>query len=283
MSEQALDRGALRDMHGPSAFAGSARRFFHLTWLIAKTEFRLTYFGSVLGYLWSLMRPLLMFGVLYAVFTQVVRFGDDIPNYPVLLLLNIVCFNFFTEVTGAAVTSVLQRENLVRKMQFPRIVIPLSVVITALLNLLVNLIAVFAFVLAYGVQPRWSWLLFPLALLPIILTATGVALLLSALYVRFRDVAPIWSVASTALFYGTPILYVIDKVPAGFRSLVLANPIAASLEQMRAWVIDPGAPGVAAVMGGALAGLIPLAVVAVVCAVGLWVFDHEAPLIAERV
>jgi ABC-2 type transport system permease protein len=238
MAEQTLDRGALRDMHGPAAFAGSTRRFVHLTWLIAKTEFRLTYFGSVLGYLWSLMRPLLMFGVLYVVFTQVVRFGGDIPNYPVLLLLNIVCFNFFTEVTQTAVTSVLQRENLVRKMQFPRIVIPLSVVLTALLNLLVNLLAVFAFVLAYGVEPRWTWLLFPLALLPIVLTAAGVALLLSALYVRFRDVAPIWSVASTALFYGTPILYVIDKVPSGFRPLALANPIAASLEQMRAWVID---------------------------------------------
>ncbi len=266
----------------PSAIGDDARRFLSLTYTLAATDFKLRFFGSALGYVWSLMRPLLLFGVLYVVFSQIVDFGGDIPNYPVLLLLNVVLFSFFTEATTNSVQSVLQRENLVRKMHFPRIVIPLSVVLTALLNLVVNLIAVLGFILAYGVEPRWTWLLLPVALVPLVAFTTGVAMLLSALYVRFRDVAPIWAVGSTALFYATPVLYVIDKVPEDFQRILMANPVAATLEQVRAWVIDPAARGPVEVMGGWLGFAVPVAVLVGVCALGLWIFDREAPLIAER-
>ena len=119
---------------GPSAVAGGARRFFNLLWVMAVTEFKLTFHGTSLGYLWSLARPLLMFGVLLAVFTQVFRFGDDVKDYPALLLLNIMLFSLFSEATQRAVTSVMYRENIVRKAQFPRLVIPLSTVLTELLR-----------------------------------------------------------------------------------------------------------------------------------------------------
>lgn len=269
----------LRDIRGPSAFGGPWRRFVHLTWLIASTEFRLTYFGSALGYLWSLMRPLMLFGVLYVVFSQIVDFGDDIRNYPVLLLLNIVCFTFFQEATSTAVSSVLQRESLVRKMHFPRMVIPLSVVLTACLNLAVNLVAVFGFVLAYGVDVRWTWLLLPLGLIPLIVFTLGVAMTLSALYVRFRDVAPIWAVSATALFYGTPVLYAIDTVPDSAREYVLYNPIACILEQLRKWIIDDRARGFADILGGQW--WVPVAIFLAVVAAGFAIFDREAPRIAE--
>ena len=271
----------LREIRGPGALGGSWRRFVHLTWLIASTEFRLTYFGSALGYLWSLMRPLMLFGVLYVVFSQIINFGDDIVNYPVLLLLNVVCFSFFQEATGIAVTSVVQRESLVRKMHFPRLVIPLSVVLTAALNLAVNLVAVLGFVLAYGVDPTWTWLLLPVGLVPLMVFTLAVSMLLSSLYVRFRDVAPIWTVIATALFYGTPVLYAIDKVDASAREYLMFNPIAAVLEQLRHWVIDPGSPGAVQAAGGWGGLSITIAIFVVVCVLAAWVFNREAPRIAE--
>jgi ABC-2 type transport system permease protein len=271
-----------REIRGPSAFGGGWRRFLYLTWMIGLTEYRLTYFGSVLGYLWSLMRPLMLFGVLYVVFSHVLRFGGDIKDYPVLLLLNLVLFNFFTDATGRSVEAVVESEALVRKMHFPRLVIPLSRVLTATLNLLLNLVAVFVFVLAYGVHPGWTWLLLPVLLLPLIALTSAVAMLLSSLYPRFRDVAPIWAVVSTILFYGTPVLYVIDKVPESFRRLVLANPIACILEQTRRWIVDTHARGAADLIGGPAWALIPAAVFVAICVLGVWVFDHEAPRVAER-
>src|SRR5437588_4706265 len=170
----------LREVRGPSALAGDRRRFFNLIWLISSTDFKLTYFGSVLGYLWSLVRPLMFFGVLYLVFAVIVNFGKGIQDFPVLLLMNIVLISFFQEATGSSITSVLTRENLVRKMHFPRLVIPLSTVLTALINFGLNLLAVFVFMLAYGVEPRLTWLLFGVVLVPLVMLATGFAMLLSA-------------------------------------------------------------------------------------------------------
>ncbi|MBA3305920.1 MAG: ABC transporter permease [Thermoleophilaceae bacterium] len=279
MSSTALPR----QIRGPSAFGGGLRRTLYLTWIIGLTEYRLTYFGSALGYLWSLMRPLMLFGVLYVVFSEIVDFGDDIVNYPMLLLFNIVLFNFFTDASTKAVTSVVDREAIVRKMHFPGMVIPFARVLSGGLNLAVSLIAVFLFLLAYGLNPRWTWLLLPLLLVPLVLLTLGVAMLLSALYVRFRDVAPIWAVLSTALFYGSPVLYAIDKVPEQYRQmLMLVNPLADILEQGRRWVIDPNADGAIAAAGGGAWILVPIAVGTAVCALGVWVFNREAPRIAER-
>jgi ABC-2 type transport system permease protein len=271
-----------RPVRGPSAYGGGGRRFLHLTWLIALTEFRLTYFGSMLGYFWSLARPLLLFGVLYLVFSEIVRFGENIPSYPVVLLLNIVLFSFFAEATQNSVQSVVNRENLVRKMHFPRMVIPLATVLTAAFNLALNLLAVFVFVLAYGIEPRWTWLLLPLLLIPLVALTAGAAMLLSSLYVRFRDVSPIWGVFSQLLFWGSPVFYTIEVAPDGVRRALLLNPLADILEQARRWVIDPAAPTAVEAIGGWGWLLAPVAILVAVCALGLWVFDREAPRIAER-
>jgi ABC-2 type transport system permease protein len=274
--------GELREVGGPSSLGGGWRRFFSLLWLMAATEFKRTYFGTVLGYLWSLVRPLLLFAVLLFVFTQIFRVGSNVPNYPVLLLLGIVLFSFFQEASNNAVTAVVSQESVVRKTQFPRLVIPLSVVVTGVFNLCVNLIVVFVFILAWGVDPTWTWLLFPVALLLLFAFTAGISMMLSALYVRYRDVAIIWSVLATVLFYGTPILYPIEIVPDQYQNFILLNPLAPIFEQVRVWVLDPTAP-TAVEAAGSVASLIPAAAIFVaVCVLGAWVFAREAPRIAEE-
>src|SRR4051794_17594028 len=164
---------------GPSALSGGWSRFFHLTWTLAVHEFKLRFFGSVLGYFWQLMRPLMLFGVLYAVFSLFFEVGDDVRFFPIALLLGIVLFNFLAESTTGSVRSLVSRESLVRKIEFPRLAVPMSTVLTAVFNLLLNLLPVFIFLLAAGGRPRWSWLELPFLLVLLVLFVSGLAMLLS--------------------------------------------------------------------------------------------------------
>ena len=267
----------------PSAFGGDLRRMLGLTWMLAVTDFKLRYFGSVLGYVWTLMRPLMLFGVLYFVFSQVFSIGDDIQYYPVYLLTSIVLFTYFSETTAGGVQCLIARENLLRKMHFPRIAIPISVSLSALFNLALNLIAVLVFAIGSGVQPRLSWLQFPFLVLALTLLAIGFAMLLSVLYVRFRDIQPIWDVVLQITFYASPVLYVIAMLPDSIeREMMAANPLAAILTQMRHAVLDPTAPSSAEVIGADARLLIPFGLVALVFCLGLWTFNREAPRIAEN-
>ena len=270
----------LRDVRGPSALGGGRRRALDLLLLISVSEFRRAYLGTALGYLWSLGRPLLLFGVLLTVFTQAFNLGDRVRDYPVLLLLGIVLFSFFQEATTQAVPSIVGHEAVVRKTQFPRLVIPLSVVLTALFNLAVNLVVVLGFLIAFGVTPRWSWLGLPLILAALAVLTTAVATTLAAMYPRFRDTGIIWGVAVTALFYATPVLYPLDIVPSGLRSLLALNPLSPLFELARKWVVDPGAPGPVSVADGTW--FVPLAIFLALCALAVWVFRREAPRIAEE-
>jgi ABC-2 type transport system permease protein len=248
---------------------------------MAATEFRRSYLGTALGYLWSLGRPLMLFGVLLTVFTQAFNLGDRVTNYPMLLLFNIVLFSFFQEATSQAVTSIVTQESVVRKTQFPRLVIPLSVVLTSVFNLAVNLVVVLVFLLVSGVSPVWTWLLLPLVLGLLLILTAAVAVLLSALYPRFRDTGIIWGVAATALFYATPVLYPIEIVSGTLRDIISINPLAPLFELARKWVIDPDAAGPVAA-GGSLALAVAAAIFVAVCVAAAWVFQREAPRIAEE-
>ena len=285
MSATVTPPPGIRPIRGPSAVGGDWRRFVSLVWTLAVTEFRLKFFGSVLGYFWQLMKPLMLFGVLFFVFTELVRIGGDVRFYPAVLLTGIVIYTFFAEVTGASVGSVINRENLVRKIQFPRLVIPLSVVLTGLFNFVLNFAAIFVFMVASGVEIRWSWLQFiPLVLILGIL-CTGIAMGLSALFVRYRDIGPIWDVALPIAFYGSPVLYPIEVV--GERSmtiqhLMLCNPLAAILQQSRHALIDPNAQTAAEAIGGAPRLLIPAGILVLICVLGYVVFERSAAHIAEE-
>jgi ABC-2 type transport system permease protein len=279
------DAGLGRQIKGPSAVGTDPRRFWHLTRALAVTEFKLRFFGSILGYAWQVMRPLLLFGVLYVLFTQVVDLGNDVPLYGVALLLGLVLYTFLNEATSAAVTSIVERENLVRKIEFPRLAVPMSVVLTALFNLALNLGVVVVFLLASGGSVRWSWLeLIPLVALLAVLSS-GLAMLLSATFVRARDVKPIWDVFLQVLFYGSPIFYAIETVqataPTWVAKALMLNPFAAILQQARHAVISPQYDTAAAAIGGSWRLLIPLAIIAGVFVLGYAVFRRAAPKLAE--
>jgi ABC-2 type transport system permease protein len=274
----------LREVQGPSALGGGWRRFFDLLKLISVTEFKRVYFGTVLGYLWSLIRPLMLFGVLLLVFTQVFRVGSEkVEHYPVFLLMGIVLYTFFSESTTNAVTSVVSQEGVVRKTQFPRAVIPLATTVTALFNLLLNLIIVLVFVLAFGVTPAWTWLLFPVAIAVLFIGAAGMSMGLSALYVRYRDTAIIWVVLAQVLLYLTPILYPVNSFGEETKEhLLMWNPLSVIFEQVRVWVLHEATAPTAVEAAGGWLGLLPAAVIFFgVIGFGAWFFNREAPRIAE--
>ena len=216
VSSESLSQTAGMPIKGPRALTDDWSRFWHLTYNIARNEFKLKFFGSALGYAWQVMRPLLLFGVLYVFFVVIGKVGKGghpgEANYGVQLLGSIVLFTFFAEATGGAVRSVVERENLVRKIQFPRLVIPLAVVLLASFNLGLNLLVVLLFALAAGIKPMLSWLELPLILAMLAVFATGLAMLLSAMFVRFRDIQPIWEVFSQILFYASPVIIPVEQV-----------------------------------------------------------------------
>lgn len=257
------------------------RRFWELTWTLAVTDWRLRFYGSALGYLWTLARPFAFFGVIYVVFTEVAKIGNDVKNYGICILFSMVLFQFFGEATNGSVTAVVRRENLLRKMRFPRLAIPLSTVLTALMNLVATLAAVFVFAIASGVYPNWGWLELPVLVALLAVVATGTGLMLSVLFVRYRDVQPIWEVATQILFYASPILYVATMVPADWQRAYLLNPIAAVMTQVRHAVVDPSAPTLSALIGGAGWLLVPLAITGLVLVLGIWMFVRAAPRLAE--
>jgi ABC-2 type transport system permease protein len=289
-SDVTSHEGLGRPIKGPRALTDDWSRFWHLTYNIARNEFKLRFFGSMLGYLWQLMRPLLLFGVLYVFFTKVALVNKQhVPgqaHYGAQLLGSIVLFTFFAEATGGAVRSVVDRENLVRKIQFPRLVIPLSVVLLAMFNLALNLIVVLGFALAEGVHPMASWLELPLIVLMLALFSTGIAMLLSALFVSFRDIQPIWEVIGQILFYASPVIISVETVHAKVSSdllhLYMLNPLATVFQEFRHAVITHGTFSAEKAIGGWSALLAPVAIVLGVFALGFWVFNRSAPLVAEN-
>jgi ABC-2 type transport system permease protein len=284
--------GLGRPIKGPRALTDDWTRFWHLTYNIARNEFKLKFFGSALGYVWQVMRPLLLFGVLYVFFVEIAHVGrGGKPSeqfYGVQLLGSIVLFTFFAEATAGAVRSVVDRENLVRKIQFPRMVIPLSVVLLSFFNLLLNLVVVLVFALLSGVHPMLSWLELPLILAMLIVFSTGMAMLLAALFVSFRDIQPIWEVFSQILFYGSPVIIPIEVVRRELAHhqllfhIYTLNPLVAVLQQFRHAMVTHDTPSIGATIGSwaGLAG--PLAVTFGAFALGFWVFNRSAPLVAEN-
>jgi ABC-2 type transport system permease protein len=275
---------AMRPIKGPTALGSDPRRFWHLTRTLAITEFKLRFFGSALGYLWQLMRPLLLFGILYVLFSEVLAL-DTAPYYAEALLLGLVLYTFFSDATKGSLGSLVLRESLLRKIEFPRLAVPLGVVLTALFNLVLNLLPVFIFLLVDGGSVRVQWLEFPLLILLLVVLSTGLAMLLSSLYVRYRDIEPIWDVVLSLMFYGSPIFYTISTVAERSETLahlVMLNPFAAILQQSRYAIFGAGHPSAAEAIGGTLRLAAPLAIAIAILVVGWMVFSRRAPRIAEE-
>jgi ABC-2 type transport system permease protein len=283
-----VDYSLLGDpVKGPSAMGTDRARLWRLTWTLAVTDFRLRFFGSALGYLWQFMQPLMLFGVLYTVFSVLLKFGGPERFYPVALLAGIVMFNYVGEATTTSVRAIVNRESLVRKIEFPRLAVPLSAVLTALMNFGLNLVPVFIFLLASGGRVRWSWLELPLLVVWLTVFLVGLSMLLSAAFVRYRDVEPIWTVVLQVLFYATPIFYTLSTVTEKtgkhwVGEIIMANPFAAVLQQFRHAVVDPSHQSAAAAIGGTGRLILPVAVTLITFAIGLFVFVRMAPKVAEE-
>lgn len=279
-----------RPISGPRALTGDWRRFWHLTFNIAVMQWKLRFFGSVLGYLWQLVRPLLLFLVLYVFFTKVAKVGaskgPEYQYYGAQLLASIVLFTFFAESTMGAVRSVVDNEVLVRKIQFPRLVIPLSIVLLSVFNLCLNLIVVTIFTLVAGVTPMLSWLeVLPIVGLLVTLCA-GIAMLLSSLFVYFRDIQPIWEVLNQVIFYASPIIIPIATIQQHLSPTLLhiymLNPLAVIFQQFRHAFVTHATPSAGALMGSTVASIVePVGIVVAIFVLGFWVFNRIAPRVAE--
>ncbi len=259
-------------------------RLLTVTRTIAVADFKVRYLDSVLGYVWAVARPTVLFAVLYFVFATVTELDQGVPHYAMCLFLSVVLWTFFAEATAEATSSLVARSHLLRRLPLPPVAIPTSVVMGAGLNLLMSLSAVLVVALVTGVEPRLSWLELPLLLAELALFSLGAAMLLSVAYVGLRDVDDIGVLGRQVLFYLSPVIYQVTALPENLARLsVLVNPISFVLTQSRHAVIDPTAPSAVELAGGLGFALVPLAISALTLAAGLMAFRVHGPRVAERV
>jgi ABC-2 type transport system permease protein len=275
-----------REVKGPTALGDDPRRLWQLAYTLASTDFKLKFFGSFLGYLWQLVNPLMLFGVLFVVFSFALSLDQGVSYFPVALLMGIVLFSFLSEATTAAVRSLVQRESLVRKIDFPRLAVPMASVMTAAFNLGLNLIPVMVFLLASGGQPRAPWLGFVVVIAVLVFFAFGLSMLLSIAFVRFRDIEPIWNVVLQVLFYTSGVFFTVDAIANQKHGqllvdLLFCNPFAAILATARHYFVDPSweAPWQAVSSGWLL--LIPSGLIVGSVLFGFLLFRAQAPKVAE--
>jgi ABC-2 type transport system permease protein len=251
---------------------------------LVRTDFKLRYQGSVLGYAWSLLRPLLLFLILYIVFVKFLRLGKDIPHYPVYLLMGIVIWNFFYEMTVQSLGSIVGRGDLIRKIRIPRWIIVFSSSISAVINLLLNMTVIVIFMILNHVDLLVTTLWLPLILIEVYLFALGLSLFLSAAFVKFRDINYIWEVILQAGFYLTPILYPLALITnLSFQKLILINPMAQAIQDARWSSISHETLTPNTIFAGGWYMYIPFLIVGVVLVGGLGYFKRESRYFAENI
>lgn len=251
---------------------------------LVKTDFKLRYQGSVLGYLWSLLRPLLLFAILYVVFARFLKVGNDIPHYPVYLLLGIVLWNYFAEVTSGSVGAIVGRGDLLRKINFPKYVLILAGSFSAFINLLLNFVVIAIFMVLTDVSVGWSALLLVPLIAELFIFSIAVAFFLSTLYVRFRDVSYIWEVILQAAFYATPILYTLTRVPHEAARFLIVSPIAQIIQDSRHALVTDKTITISQIYGGdRWIWLIPLGTTALIVIVAATYFRSRSKYFAEEV
>ncbi len=253
---------------------------------LVRTDFKLRYQGSALGYLWSLLKPLMLFGILYIVFTKFLKIGAGVPNYAVSLLLGIVLWTFFVEATSSSLKSIVGRGGLIRKINIPRYLIPVSTIASGFINLCLNLIVVFIFVL-FASNNALSWatlLLFPLLILELAILSMGIGFFLAAAYVKFRDIDHVWDVARQALFYTVPIIYPLSRIPSeAIKKAIILNPLSQIIQDSRIVITYSETQGIKDIYGSRIYALIPLAITAVIFIFGLRYFNKRSKYFAEDV
>ena len=255
---------------------------------LTKTDFKLRYQGSVLGYLWALLRPLMMFAILYLVFGQLLKFGGDIPHYPVYLLVGTTIWSFFTECTTQGIQAVVTRGELLRKIAFPKYIVVVSATLTAVINLLINLVVIVIFALLDGITPTWTWLIVPIVLFELYLLSLGISLLLGAINVKYREITSIWDVCVQALFYAIPIIYPITMVATANETaakIILLDPIAQVIQDVRYLMVTDQTITTWNYVGSEnfIWKLIPIIITVIILVWGSWYFRKRSKKFAEEI
>ncbi|PID30821.1 LPS ABC transporter [Candidatus Saccharibacteria bacterium] len=252
---------------------------------LVRTDFKLRYQGSVLGYAWSLLRPMLMFAILYVVFVKFLRIGGDIPHYPIYLLFGIVLWIFFADTTAQSLGSIVVRGDLIRKIKIPRWMIVFSSTIGALINLGFNLIVIALLMLLSKAVPMDTFYLLPLYLVEIYIFGLGLSLFLSAAFVKYRDIGYIWEVCLQAGFYLTPILYPLALVAnVTFQKLLLLSPMAQAIQDARYAIVSHDDKVITTwkIFDGGWYAFIPLLIVFSMFVLGLMYFKSQSASFAEN-
>ena len=266
---------------------------YRYSWILlrelVKTDFKLRYQGSMLGMAWSVLKPLMLFAVMYVVFVRFLRFGAGIPHFAVSLLLAQTLWAFFQEATSQGMQAIVGRGDLLRKLKFPKYIVVVSSTVSALINLVISLFVVLIFMIVNGVEFRPTILLFPLVVVELYIFALGIAFLLSTMFVRFRDIGHIWDVIMQAWFYATPIIYPLTQlINVGWLSVaklvLMLNPIAQIIQDARYLVVTTQTETIWGLVGRQcwLFKLIPLLIIAIVLLVGVTVFRRRSPYFAEE-
>ena len=255
---------------------------------LVKTDFKLRYQGSVLGILWSVLKPLMIFVVMYFVFVKFLRITDpSIPNYAITLLLGLSLWAFFTEAVTLGMTSIVARGDLMRKINFPKYIVILSSMVSALISLSINLLVVLAFAIFAGVKYHLTVLWLPFNIILLFAVAFGLALILSTLYVKFRDVSHIWEVFMQILVYSMPIMYPISMVSkvsifgVSVAKLMMLNPIALAIQDIRHNLIALETPTFWTLFQNYWIAIIPISLAIFLVVFGLWYFNKNSKKFAE--
>lgn len=253
---------------------------------LVRTDFKLRYQGSALGYVWSLLRPLLLFITLYFVFSVFMKFGSGFPHYAVYLLLGVVLWNYFAEVTSGSVGAIVGKGDLLRKINFPKYVIIFAGSFSALINLGLNFIVIGIFMVFTGIVPTTSALLLIPIIFELFVVSIGVAFFLSALYVKFRDITYIWEVVMQAGFYATPILYPLSRIPNThhLREIMMLNPLAQLTQDARHVLVTPVSATISQVYNGRIwPWFIPIGVTVIIAVAAGWYFRSQSRNFAEDI
>jgi ABC-2 type transport system permease protein len=254
--------------------------------VVGVIEFKAKYEGAVLGYVWSLAKPLAYFGMLWLVFAYLLRTANQTQDFAVFLLIGILLYTFFVDAVGAMLTSVVARGSILRRLAFPAILVPLTASVGICITFAVNISAIVVFVAIGRVAPRPEWLLVPLLLAELYVFCLGLGLLLAALYVRFRDISQVWELAAQLLFFASAIFYPVGILPDWAQRVAFLNPFVQIMQDARHAVLGSSGPNdvtVTAVYGGQAGRLIPIVIVALTFLLGFVIFKRGARYFPERV
>jgi ABC-2 type transport system permease protein len=254
--------------------------YFRILRVLARTEFKLKYAGSVLGYAWSLIRPLLYFAVLWVVFARL--FKTSVPRFPLYLISGITLYTFLADAVSLTLPSIVARGAVLRRIAFPSLLIPLATTTTALMTFLLNSIAVLVFFFASGVGPELGWFLIVPLVVELYVFVLGLALVGSTLYVRFRDVAQIWDVLAPLLLFSTPIMYPTSILPPWAREVIAFSPLAQVVQDSRRLMLGND-PRIASLFAAPESRIYPILIAIAVLCVGLWLNRSKAPRFPELV